>query len=58
MYGIHHALADAGGNDGTSGTGYRRSQKRSSKLEPFVPIIDEIHTTDRHQVHREQRGTR
>ena len=36
--------------------GYRLTQKRSSKLEPFLPIIEEILTSDRH-VHRKQRHT-
>lgn len=34
--------------------GYRLTQKRSSKLEPFLPTIDEIPSTDR-AVHRKQR---
>lgn len=36
--------------------GYRRSQPRPSKLDPFLPIIEEILTSDR-QVHRKQRHT-
>ena len=36
--------------------GYRLAEKRSSKLESFLPIIDEILTTDR-TVHRKQRHT-
>ena len=36
--------------------GYRLTAKRSSKLEPFLPIIEEILTTDRH-VHKKQRHT-
>lgn len=36
--------------------GYRLTQKRSSKLEPFLPILEEILVSDR-DVHRKQRHT-
>ena len=36
--------------------GYRRSKPRKSKLDPFLPIIEEILKNDR-QVHRKQRHT-
>jgi len=36
--------------------GYRRSKPRRSKLDPFLPIIQEILKSDR-QVHRKQRHT-
>ena len=36
--------------------GYRRTKPRSSKLEPFLPVIHEILDSDR-QVHRKQRHT-
>ncbi len=36
--------------------GYRLTKRRSSKLEPFLPIIEEILKSDR-QVHRKQRHT-
>lgn len=40
----------------TEPPGYRLTQRRPSKLEPFLPIIEEILKTDR-QVHRKQRHT-
>ena len=40
----------------TEPPGYRRTKPRTSKLEPFLPIIDEILKSDR-QVHRKQRHT-
>lgn len=40
----------------TEPPGYRRTQPRKSKLEPFLPIIHEILKSDR-QVHRKQRHT-
>jgi transposase len=40
----------------TEPPGYRRTKPRVSKLQPFLPIIDEILKTDR-QVHRKQRHT-
>lgn len=40
----------------TAPPGYRLTKPRSSKLEPFVPIIHEILETDR-SVHRKQRHT-
>ncbi len=40
----------------TEPPGYRRSQPRSSKLDPFLPIIQEILEGDR-KVHRKQRHT-
>jgi transposase len=36
--------------------GYRRAKRRTSKLDPFLPIIHEILKSDR-QVHRKQRHT-
>ena len=36
--------------------GYRRSKPRTSKLDPFLPIIKEILKSDQ-QVHRKQRYT-
>jgi transposase len=36
--------------------GYRLTQRRPSKLEPFLPVIEEILKSDR-QVHRKQRHT-
>jgi len=40
----------------TEPPGYRLTKRRKSKLEPFLPIIDEILKSDR-QVHRKQRHT-
>ena len=40
----------------TEPPGYRRTQPRTSKLDPFLPIIHEILKSDR-QVHRKQRHT-
>jgi transposase len=40
----------------TEPPGYRLTKPRSSKLEPFLPIIEEILKSDR-QVHRKQRHT-
>jgi transposase len=40
----------------TEPPGYRRTQPRRSKLEPYLPIIHEILKSDR-QVHRKQRHT-
>jgi transposase len=36
--------------------GYQKTAKRTSKLDPFVPIIEEILSSDR-KVHRKQRHT-
>ena len=40
----------------TEPPGYRRTKPRTSKLDPFLPIIHEILKSDR-QVHRKQRHT-
>ena len=40
----------------TEPPGYRLTKRRTSKLEPFLPIIEEIIMSDR-QVHRQQRHT-
>jgi transposase len=40
----------------TEPPGYRLTKRRSSKLEPFLPIIEEILKSDR-QAHRKQRHT-
>ena len=39
----------------TEPPGYRLTKRRPSKLEPFLPIIEEILKSDR-QVHRKQIG--
>lgn len=40
----------------TEPPGYRLTKRRASKLEPFLPVIEEILKSDR-QVHRKQRHT-
>jgi len=40
----------------TEPPGYRRTRQRASKLDPFLPIVDEILENDR-QFHRKQRHT-
>lgn len=55
MYGIHWQTLEKM-LEHSEPPGYRLTVKRSSKLEPFLPIIEDILTTDR-QVHKKQRHT-
>ncbi len=54
-YGIHWETLDKILTH-TEPPGYRRTKPRPSKLEPFLPIIEEMLKSDR-QVHRKQRHT-